>query len=160
MTPENPINELIVKYKPLMEKYQLPDFSKLNEQFDIEEIDPESEFLLRKIRRSIADKVANYLRFVEIILNPSNAPMFFFKLLKKIDNSDKESLTELYESLGNYELKMLSLDIEYNEQDEADFIKEVYKSFITEIKDEFKKTIEKLNNDQEDVVKVNGSYLG
>ena len=116
MTPENPIIELIDKYKPLKEKYQLPEFSKMNELFDIEDIDPESEFILRKIRRTIADKIANYLRFTEIIINPSNAPMFFFKLLKRLTSEDKEGLSKIYESLGNAELKMLSLDVEYNEE--------------------------------------------
>ena len=113
MTPENPIIELIDKYKPLKEKYQLPEFSELNKLFDIEDIDPESEFILRKIRRTIADKIANYLRFTEIIINPSNAPMFFFKLLKKLTSEDKEGLSKIYESLGDAELKMLSLDVEY-----------------------------------------------
>ena len=160
MTPDNPITELIDKFKPLKEKYQLPEFSKLNELFDIEDIDPDSEFILRKIRRTISDKIANYLRFTEIILNPSNAPMFFFKLLKKIDSTDKEALTKIYEQLGSSELKMLSLDIEYNEQKEADFILEIYKIFTEEIKEEFLKVIEKLNNGEENSPKVNGSYLG
>ena len=160
MTPENPIIELIDKYKPLKEKYQLPEFSELNKLFDIEDIDPESEFILRKIRRTIADKIANYLRFTEIIINPSNAPMFFFKLLKKLTSEDKEGLSKIYESLGDAELKMLSLDVEYNESEEAKFINEMYKAFTTEIKSEFLKTIDKLNNGEENYVKVNGSYLG
>ena len=113
--------------------------------FDIEDIDPESEFILRKIRRTIADKIANYLRFTEIIINPSNAPMFFFKLLKKLTSEDKEGLSKIYESLGDAELKMLSLDVEYNESEEAKFINEMYKAFTTEIKSEFLKAIDKLN---------------
>jgi 23S rRNA C2498 (ribose-2'-O)-methylase RlmM len=86
--------------------------------------------------------------------------MFFFKILKKLDSSDKESLSKIYESLGNAELKMLSLDVEYNESEEAKFINEMYKAFTTEIKSEFLKTIEKMNNGEENSVKVNGSYLG
>ena len=160
MTSENPIIELIDKYKPLKEKYQLLEFSELNKLFDIEDIDPESEFILRKIRRTIADKIANYLRFTEIIINPSNAPMFFFKLLKRLTSEDKEGLSKIYESLGNAEIKMLSLDIEYNESEEAKFINEMCKAFTTEIKSEFLKTIDKLNNGEENYVKVNGSYLG
>lgn len=160
MTPDNPITELIDKYKPLQEKYQLPEFSKMNEVFDIEDIDPESEFILRKIRRSISEKISSYLRFTEIILNPSNAPMFFFKLLKKIDSTDKEALGKIYEELGSSELKMLSLDIEYDEKNEADFILEMYKTFNKEVKEEFLKVIEKLNNGEENSPKVNGSYLG
>ena len=160
MTPDNPITELIDKYKPLKEKYQLPEFSELNKLFDIEEIDPETEFLLRKIRRTISDKIGNYLRFTEIVLNPSNAPMFFFKILKKLTQEDKEALSKIYEQLGSSELKMLSLDVEYDEQKEADFINEMYKTFTQEIKKEFLKVIEKLNNGEDNSVKVNGSYLG
>jgi len=160
MTPENPISELIVKYKPLQEKYQLPEFSKMNELFDIEDIDPETEFLLRKVRRTISEKIANYIRFIEIILNPSNAPMYFFKLLKKLDSEDKESLSKLYESLGNTELKMLSLDLDYNEDNEAKFIKENYNTLQKEIKEEFSKVIEKLNNGEENSAKLDSSYLG
>lgn len=160
MTPDNPIIELIDKFKPLQEKYQLPEFSKLNELFDIEDIDPESEFLLRKIRRTLAEKMASYLRFTEIIINPSNAPMFFFKIIKKLTPEDKEAISKIYEDLGTSELKMLSLDIEYNEENEANFIKEIYNKFNNEIKGEFLKVIEKLNNGKEHSEKINGSYLG
>src|SRR3989344_8012233 len=124
MKQENSLSELIKKYNQLKEKYELPEFSKLNETFDIEEIDSETELILRKIRKNVGEKMANYSRFTEIILNPSNAPIFFFKILKKLDNADKDSLSKIYELLGNYELKSLSLDIDYNEKNEAEFIKE------------------------------------
>jgi HPt (histidine-containing phosphotransfer) domain-containing protein len=55
---------------------------------------------------------------------------------------------------------MLSLDVEYNESEEAKFINEMYKAFTTEIKSEFLKAIDKLNNGEENSIKVNGSYLG
>ena len=123
-------NELIKKYNELKEKYKLPEFSKINETFDIEEIDPETELLLKKIRIGIIEKISNYSRFIEIILNPSNAPIFFFKILKKLDTTDKESLSKIYEILGDYELKNLALDIDYKEKNEAEFIKESF-NFLT-----------------------------
>jgi hypothetical protein len=104
--------------------------------------------------------MANYSRFTEIILNPSNAPIFFFKILKKLDNADKDSLSKIYEILGNYELKSLSLDIDYNEKNEAEFIKESYNIFNNNIKNELLKIIEKLNSPEENSQKVNGSYFG
>lgn len=160
MKSENSLNELIKKYSQLKEKYKLPEFSKLNETFDIEEIDSETELLLRKIRKIIGEKIANYSKFIEVILNPSNAPIFFFKILKKLDSSDKESLSKIYEILGNYELKNLSLDIDYKEKNEAEFIKESYNLFDKDIKNELLKIIEKLNSPEENSQKINGNYLG
>ena len=160
MKSENSLSELIKKYNQLKEKYNLPEFSELNETFDIEEIDSETELILRKIRKNIGEKMANYSRFTEIILNPSNAPIFFFKILKKLDNADKDSLSKIYEILGNYELKSLSLDIDYNEKNEAEFIKESYNIFNKNIKNELLKIIEKLNSPEENSQKINGSYFG
>jgi hypothetical protein len=88
------LDELKKEYEKHKKKYNLPEFTDLNKLFDIEDVSIDTEFLLRKIRRSVSEKVAGYLRFIEIILNPSNAPIFFFKLVKKLDNDDKEAFTK------------------------------------------------------------------
>ncbi len=155
------IEELKKEYERFKDKYALPEFSELNKAFDIEEIDPESEFLLRKIRRYISEKIGGYMRFIEILLNPSNAPIFFFKLIKKLDNSDKEALTKMYEELGNIELETISLDLEYNEKKEALFIKKLHDIFNQEIKKDLLKILKKLENGEDSKKKDNnGSYFG
>ena len=155
------LKELKEEYLKFKEKYKLPEFSELNELFDIEEIDIDTEFLLRKVRRVISERIGGYLRFVEIILNPSNAPMFFFKLIKKLDENDKQSLSDVYDILGKFEVEILALDIDYSEEKEADFIKSVFIIFSGDIKKKLLEVIKKMGNGEGDVKRVsNGGYVG
>jgi len=158
---ENCLENLKEEYQKFKEKYGLPDFSELNKFFDIEEIDSETEFLLRKIRRVVSDRIAGYLRFTEIILNPSNAPMFFFKLIKKLDEDDKKQLTDIHEVLGKFELELVKLDLGYNEESEAKFIKKIYEVFSEDISKKLLVIVEKMGNGKGHEKKENsGSYFG
>lgn len=155
------LEDLKREYEPFKTKYNLPDFYELNRLFDIEDIDVDTDFLLRRIRRIIADRVAGYSRFVDFMLNPSNGPIFFFKLLKKLDNKDKEMLTEVYETLGNFEMEILVLDLDYNEEKEADFIKRIFDKFNREIRLKFLEIVKKMSNSNSDKKKEgNVSYFG
>jgi len=155
------LNDLKEKYGVYRDKYDLPEFSTLNKLFDIEEIDVETDFLLRKIRRIISDRVAGYLRFIEIIMNPSNAPMFFFKLIKKLDTKDKETLTELHGVLGNFELEIVTLDLNYDEKNEAGFIKKITEMFDKNIRLKLLDIVGKLGNGEESKkTNNNRSYFG
>ena len=83
MGKESSLEELKKDYLILQKKYKMPSFKELNEEFDIEKAaEHETDCLIREIRKAIMDKVIAYLRFVEMLLNPSNAPMFFFALVK------------------------------------------------------------------------------
>ena len=160
MKEPSPLESLKKQYKELKKKHDLPEFSELNELFDIEEVDIETEFLLKKIRITISEKLTAYIRFIEIILNPSNAPIFFFKLVKKLDGDDKENLANIYEILSNFELENISLDLDYSEKKEAEFITNTYDTFNNQIKKDFLLIIEKLKNGEENSKKINGSYFG
>jgi hypothetical protein len=155
------IAELKGEYDKYKEKYNLPEFYELNKLFDIEEIDIQTEFLLRKIRRLVSERIAGYMRFIEIILNPSNAPMFFFKLIKKLDSHDREILTNVYESLGHFEIEIITLDLNYSEEKEAEFINKAYKTFNEESRVKLLEVVKKLENENSSFKKeINGSYFG
>jgi len=154
------LDKLKEDYEELKNKYALPEFSELNRLFDIEDVEIETDFLLRKIRRIISERMAAYSRFIEIILNPSNAPMFFFKLIKKLDSKDKEVLAGLYEELGSIEVDTISLDLDYSEKNEADFIIRMYKVFNENIRIKFLEIVDKLSNGNDNNKKYNGSYFG
>ena len=155
------LEDLKKEYEVLRKKHDLPDFSELNKLFDIEEIDVETELLLRKVRRTISEKTSGYLRFIETILNPSNAPIFFFRIVKKLDNEDKEFLTRIYDILGNFEIKIIGLELDYSEEKEAEFVKDLFNIFNNEIRGKFLEIIKKLENDNGDKKKENnGSYFG
>ncbi len=155
------LEDFKIEYNKLKDEYGLPEFNELNTFFDIEEIDIETDFLLRKIRRTISDKITGYLRFIEIILNPSNAPIFFFNLIKKLDSNDKKKLMDIYEKLGKIEIEIIKLDLTYDKKMEAEFIKKLYEIFKKELSTELRIIIEKMDdgdNNKKNKGKV--SYFG
>ena len=156
---KNNLEELKKQYAVFKKKYDLPEFSELNEIFDIEEVDIETEFFIRKIRRVMSEKIAGYLRFFEIILNPANAPMFAFKMIKKLEEKDKQNLAEIYEKLGNLEFELVKLDLEYSEEKEIEYIKKVHKIFIN-LREDVLIIINKMLNNGGKETKERGSYLG
>ena len=164
MTKQEPttnLEELKQNYDFFKQKYNLPGFKEINELFDIEEIDADTELLLKRVRRLIAERVAGYIRFVEIILNPANAPMFFFKFIKKLDNEDKEVLNKIYETLGGFEIRAATLDLNYSKEKEAKYIKDIFEKF-SGVKGDLVGVLEKLGNGSDSEKKAdNGrSYFG
>ena len=97
MPKEKPceLSRLKKEYEKLRKKHNLPSFNELNKDFSIERVcEIETEFLLREIRKYMSDKIFNYLRFVELILNPVNSPMFIFSIMKNIGEEEKRKILE------------------------------------------------------------------
>ena len=156
------LDDLKKKYHELHKKYSLPSFEVVNELFDIEEVESESDFLLRTIRRSISEKVSNYFHFVEVLLNPNNAPLYFYKLINRLETDDRTLLLHLYEKLGTIEVQTLLLDLSYSEKNEAAFIIQISELFSKEIKNSLSSYIKKITISEEVSAKHirNGSYFG
>jgi len=115
-------------YEPFRKKYSLPEYGKLNEDFNIERVaDIETDFLLREIRKFMAERISNYLRFIEALLHPVNVPMFVFSIVKVLTKEDKDSLGDVYKKLARIEIKLIELDLKYSELREAEFINHSYK---------------------------------
>lgn len=133
------------KYELLQEKYSLPSFEELNRNFGVEKAaEFETDFLIREIRKFLADKSSNYLRFIDTILNPSNAPMFVLSFIKMIGTDEKNKLTEVYKKLIKEEIKLLELDLDFSEDKEAKFIRE-FSELWNEIRKELLEVVEKAN---------------
>lgn len=123
-------------YKVIQKKYKLPSFRDMNEDFHIEKIaESETELIISEVRKFVADKLANYMRFVENLLNPVNVPMFIFSFVKALDTHDKKTLEEIYKGLLKMELSFIELDLEFKEEKEANFIIDSFK-FWQDIKQE------------------------
>ena len=127
MEKEN-LEDLKKEYLELQKKYELPSFEELNNDFQIEKAaENETDFLLREIRKLIAERLFNYLRFIESLLNPVSVPMFVYSIIKTLDVKDKEKLTEAYKKLAKKEVDLLELDIESIDEKEVKFIKDSYR---------------------------------
>ena len=155
------LKELKEDYKIIQEKYGLPSFDELNKNFGIEKIaEVKTEFLIREIRKFIADKSSNYLRFVDTVLNPVNAPMFVFSFIKLIGVKEKKKIEEIYKKLIKEEIKLIELDLSFSEEKEANFVKEFYELWEG-IKKDLLGIIEKTKNSWDNKSEVNGkNYFG
>jgi len=161
MTEEHNLKTLKEDYKQIQAKYNLPEFDELNDDFNIEKLSEiETESLVREIRRMIADRFYNYLRFVESILNPVNSPMFIFSIVKILTIKEKEKLTEIYKKLAKKEIDLIELDVKFDEQKEITFIKESYKIW-QDIKEDMLDIIEVIKQNWDNKLdKNNKGYFG
>ena len=158
---ESKLKILKENYKKIQAQHNLPSFEKLNEDFQIERIaEIETDFLIREVRKYVADRLSNYLRSIEGILNPSNAPMFVFSIIKAIDSNDKKKFAEIYKKLSEIELELIELDIEFSEKKEAEFIKNSYKGW-QEIKKELLEIVASIKKNWDNKSEANGrGYFG
>ena len=128
MKEKDSLEKLKKEYEKLRKKYKLPSFQQLNEEFEIEKFqEKQTDFLLRNIRRTMTDKVAAFLHFFEMFLNPSAAPIFVLAVLKKLTAKDKGVIEGIYNQLVSLELRSLALDMAYDEKKECEFIKKSVK---------------------------------
>ena len=153
------IKELKVTYLNYQKKFKLPDFDKLNEQFEIEKIDRESDILMRVIRKVMMDKVVNSLSFLDMIINPVNAPRIYLPFIKSLSDKDGVVIDKLYAVFGNLSLECLSLELEYNEKKEAEMIKKIYDNW-EEVRPEFVDFLKRVHKPLKSETKKEKSYFG
>ncbi|MDA3780888.1 MAG: hypothetical protein PF487_11825 [Bacteroidales bacterium] len=133
-------------YAVLKKEYDLPDFDSLNEDFQLEKLQSEdTDFLIREVRRYIVEKFSSYLRLIETLLQPSNAQMFVFAMLKSINSDDNKMLQALYRKLAKKEIEVIALDLKHNVEAEAEFIKTAYELW-QEVREELLVLIEKIKD--------------
>jgi len=149
------------EFKKLKERYNLPSFEFINQNFEIEGICIEdTDIPLKRVRKQIMEKVFWYLRTFETFLNPQNASMFIFNVIKGFSQKDKELVSKLYGKFAEYEIESFGLEIGYNEEKEASFIKKVCEEWKELSKDleVLHKSMEKSYNSE--TKKQDKSYFG
>src|SRR3989338_775322 len=155
------LDKLKEDYGKIQKKHKLPSFKELNEDFHIEKIaEAETEILIREVRKFVGDKLANYMRFVESLLNPVNVPMFVFCFIKLMDSDDKKRLSDIFKELMKKEVKFIEIDLEFNEEKEAQLIRDSYR-FWQDAKKDMLKILEKINKKWDDKSETNNKgYYG
>jgi len=148
-------------YKKLQKKHNLPSFDELNKDFQIEKAaDIETDYLLREVRRFIAEKFSDYLKFIESILHPINVPIFVFSFIRTLRAEEKNKLMEVYKELAKREIEIIELDIDFNEEKEARFINESYKLWQG-VKKDILDVINRIKNNWDNKFEVNNKgYFG
>lgn len=147
------------EYSVFQKKYALPEFSKLNQHFEIEKLDKESEILMRAIRKTMMDKIVSSLGFFDMLLNPVNIPRLYLPFIKVMNGEDKKLVDGLYDSFAELSLACMELELDYNEQKEAEMIKKIYDTWEKSRRD-FMKLAERVHKPGNDSVKKEKSYFG
>jgi len=158
---EHKLPEFKKKYAKIEKKHGLPSFDQMNQDFQIEKLaEIETDYLIREIRRFSSERFFNYFRFVESLLNPTNASMFTFSIVKTLGQKEKDKLTELYKKFAKIELEFISIDIKYSEEKEAQFLKDFYKEW-QEVKKEMASIVGFINKNWKNKSKsMDKNYFG
>jgi len=161
MEKEKNLASLKAEYSELQARFGLPDFDDLNRDFSVDKIDEsETDYLIRDIRMPISEKITNYLKLIEIILNPASATIFIFSMVKCLSKEDKQKLSEIYNVLSKKELEMIKLDLNFSEEKEADFVKDAFETW-QKVKKELFEIIASIENKWDNKSELNDKgYFG
>jgi hypothetical protein len=108
----------------------------------------------------MTEKIFYVLRSLEMFMNPQNAPLFIFNVIKSISESDKELIKQLYERVSTYEIDAFGLEAEYDEKKEAEFIKRFCIEW-KEVSSDLKQIYSAMkDNHKKDSKKSEKSYFG
>ena len=136
---ENKLEKYKREYEKLQKKHSLPAYEQLNNYFDIEELaNKNTDRTLMLIRRRITEKTGSYLRFMEVFLNPSQAPLFYMVLTKGMPEEGRKAINEMYFDLGKVEIDHMRMELkDYDESAEAEVIKD-FANVWTKVREQMK----------------------
>ena len=121
MAEDSDLVKLKKAYEKLQKKYKLPEFNKLDKEFEIRKVDPDL-FILKESRRLIAHKLNILIHWLDSVLNPNPGSLVSMIESKLFSKSELHNLSELYKDI------LLWLDRSFlasmgDEKAEAEFLK-------------------------------------
>lgn len=153
------LKDLKEQYAKLHKKYTLPSFEEINEEFEVDKLEKDTDCLLRDIRKRMLDKFVNSMGFLESLVNPVNLSRIYMPYVKNMGSEDREDIEFMYGKISDISLWSLELEVDYSEKNEAELIKHMHKIW-NEIKPRFRKMITKMRNPTEASAKKEKSYYG
>jgi hypothetical protein len=121
------LEKLKLEYEKLKQKYKLPTFDELNDEFEIFDIKANS-FIIREIRRRIIHKAEDFLSLLNPILNPNPNSLHSLIETKIFEKQDLEPMFDFYRKLFQLAHKGITASFE-PEAAETAWINEVWKAW-------------------------------
>lgn len=103
----------------------LPDFEKINREFELTMMDTE-EFLLRNIKRKIAEKFEPLTEILEHIINPDPNSLVDMYECRCYTNGEKGQITDIFRHMMEQYRTMMATDILSDDKTDAETIKKIY----------------------------------
>ncbi len=144
-------------YKKLQKTYKLPKFEDINSEFEITTIE-NKDFLLREIRRKIAEKIQAYIKILEGLMQPEPTITNLHEI-RALD--EKEQVYQIFKGLMILERTNIETSVDENDKKTADFINHCWKKW-SNIKKKLLKIIQELKKswEEESELKEELSYMG
>ena len=120
-------------YAQERKRFNLPDFNKIDFEFEISSLE-ETKFILREVRRKMIDKIEHFINLLEEVLQPETTVANLHEC-NFFDQEEKEKIFRLYSKLMRLNRKSLCLDLSPNDKEEADFIITLFNEWIDLKKD-------------------------
>src|SRR3989338_9943852 len=132
------------EYEVLRKKHNLPDFDKINNDFELEYLE-KNIFLLRAIRRRLHEKVVFFCRIIENILYHSGQSHLSAYESGFFDDEKKQKMTKIHKKLMVYERQSILIDTNPNEKGDIEFICKLSEDWRN-VKEELKDIVETIEN--------------
>jgi hypothetical protein len=137
-------SEVEQEYNKLKKKYNLPEFNKIDFEFEISSLES-SKFLLRNIINKINEKIDNLLKILEELLNPDASTFSSLYELRYFDDEEKKDIYNLFKKLMLFSRKSLATSLSNNEKEEAIFINEIFNEW-NDIKSQLLEYVKKMED--------------
>jgi hypothetical protein len=146
-------------FEIIKKQYKLPEWNILDFEFEISSIE-EPNFLIRKIRSKIAERVEMFCKILEDILQPDTCLSGLHEC-KFFNENQKKEIYSLYKKLMVIQRQTLHLSILNQDKDDAEFIIDIVNQW-NEIKTSMSHWISQLkcNWEKETDVKEDVGYFG
>lgn len=142
------------KYAELCKKYELPDFEKINQEFELEAIDlKKSGIFINAIIRVIHSRLQQFLGYLDQFLVPQPSSAFTIFIFKGLTSENRKKILDLYKEIAilyQYSLKIILSE----ENEKVEFINHLWKKYpciksqfiiiVDELKDIFLKEEKKI----------------
>lgn len=148
------------EYEKLAKKYKLPSYDEVNSELEISDIESE-DFLLRHIRKKVADRVEAMASVIGSILQPSADSLADMHECRFFDDKDKGTLVDIYKKLMIFDRAAIEADIRQEEPADAALIAEFFKE-LAGIKKDILPFMEKMKTcwKKETEIEENLEYFG
>lgn len=121
------LEKLKIEYDKLKQKYKLPNFDELDNEFEIRTIKANS-FIIKDIRRSMIHRIEDILSLINPVLNPNPSSLHSLVETKIFEKQDMEPMFTFYKKLFQLAHGGITAALE-SESAEAAWINEVWKAW-------------------------------
>ena len=132
------------EYEKLAKKHKLPNYGDVNNELEISSLESE-DFLLRQIRKKIAERIDEITEVLGSILQPSADSMADMHECRFFEDKDKGKVVDVYKRLMILRRQATEAGITHDEKDEAALVSGFFKQW-PEMKKELLPFIKKMKS--------------